>query len=489
VRQTPQRFCPSAVPLPVRRRLGPLQPPGLHPQPTKINLNSLPRTNLAPASRAHSSCHICHLQSVHMHFSHRYSSLDGSHDSSPRIRLFQKYSISTTTLIISTFSLLYLVAFRYYHYTSYRDPTSYFFDPSRAYERLYSSQRIREAEAYIVAAEHAAPPVRSPAKTPILCVGIATVARRGQQYVGETVGSLLAGLSNDERKNIFLNLLIAHTEPSKHPVFAEKWVETLPDRLLEYNKDSPDFDRVRDWEEGGWYRNKTIYDYTYLLKDCYNTGAQYVAMVEDDTIAVAGWFPRALKAIDIVTTEMHSRPPYKKWIYLRMFYADDLLGWNSEDWPKYLFWSFAIWATLTGTMVAMKKRFRRPFEPLSHTAIALLSCLGIPAAISLYFMAGRQSMQPISPGVHEMNKYGCCSQGFIFPRSIIPSLLERTDLVTDWLVDMMIETIADKAGYTRWAVVPSLLQHIGATSSKGYGFDNSARRLWNFRFEEYPYER
>lgn len=72
--------------------------------------------------------------------------------------------------------------------------------------------------------------------------------------------STMAGLREKERKSIFLNLLIGHTEPSKHPVFAEKWVETLPDHLLAYAKDSPDLDRIQAWEEGGWYRNKTIYD-------------------------------------------------------------------------------------------------------------------------------------------------------------------------------------------------------------------------------------
>lgn len=98
-------------------------------------------------------------------------------------------------------------------------------------------------------------------------------------------------------------------------------------------------------------------------------------------------------------------------------------------------------------------------------------------------------MWPIAAGVHEMNKYGCCSQGFVFPRTIIPPLLERADLETDWLVDMMIEKIADKEQYIRWAVVPSLLQHIGVVSSKGFGFDDTARRLWNFRFELYPIQR
>jgi hypothetical protein len=84
-----------------------------------------------------------------------------------------------------------------------------------------------------------------------------------------------------------------------------------------------------------------------------------------------------------------------------------------------------------------------------------------------------------------MNKNGCCSQGYVYPSSIISLLLERTDLETDWLVDMMVEKIADQEGWVRWASTPALLQHIGATSSKGIGFDKTASSLWNFGFELY----
>ncbi|OQE73310.1 hypothetical protein PENNAL_c0089G00238 [Penicillium nalgiovense] len=377
---------------------------------------------------------------------------------------FGRFSRSTTGLLFYTFSLLYLLSLGYYHFASYRDPTSYFFNPLRAYERRYTSTRITEAEEFLRDAVPIDQPTRPENGVPTICVGIATVRRRGEQYVGLTVASLLAGLTETERESIFLNLLIANTEPSQHPIYSEKWAETLPDRVLTYRQDDPDFERIKKWEDDGWYRNKTIYDYTHLMQDCYDTGAQYVAMIEDDTLAVKGWLPSALQALDIVKQRT-----------------------NSEEWPRYLAWSFAIWALLTGMMVVAKRVFKHELKTLPASAIWTTSCVFIPAAIALHFMAGKQTMWPISPGVHEMNRYGCCSQGLVFPRSIIPDFLERTDLTTDWLVDMMVEKIADHEGWTRWAVVPSLLQHIGATSSKGYGFDDLAKTLWNFRFEEYPY--
>ncbi|KAL4772926.1 hypothetical protein BDW60DRAFT_186171 [Aspergillus nidulans var. acristatus] len=45
------------------------------------------------------------------------------------------------------------------------------------------------------------------------------VRRPGDQYVGLTVTSLLAGLSDAERKKILLYLLTENTEPVDHSIF------------------------------------------------------------------------------------------------------------------------------------------------------------------------------------------------------------------------------------------------------------------------------
>lgn len=280
-------------------------------------------------------------------------------------------------------------------------------------------------------------------------------------------------------------MLLPHTDPQKYPNAGERWMQTLPDRVLQYDRRSPEFERIVAWEQGGWYRNKTIFDYTFLLKDCYDTGAEYVAMVEDDTIAARDWYRRTKAALEDVSNRMRSRPQ-ERWAYLRLFYVEDLLGWNSEEWPRYLFWSFTVWVFLTAGMLLAKRRYPRGLNTLTYSSIWMISGVFIPLGIGLHFMAGRQTMWPISAGVQSMNKYGCCSQALIFPRSIVPLILSKSDLTTDWLVDMMIEKIADKEHLQRWSVVPALFQHIGATSSKGYGFDDNARDLWNFRFEDHP---
>jgi hypothetical protein len=116
---------------------------------------------------------------------------------------------------------------------------------------------------------------------------------------------------------------IAHTKPEAHPIFGEKWVDTVSDMVLQYNGNSTEMAQLRYYEDNGLYRNNTIYDYSYLLRQCYSTKARYVAMVEDDTLATGGWYPRTLKALKEVETRMDRRPS-EEWLYLRKFYAESL---------------------------------------------------------------------------------------------------------------------------------------------------------------------
>jgi hypothetical protein len=41
-------------------------------------------------------------------------------------------------------------------------------------------------------------------------------------------------------------------------------------------------------------------DYGYLLQDCYDTGAEWIAIIEDDTIARKDWYTQALDALSAI---------------------------------------------------------------------------------------------------------------------------------------------------------------------------------------------
>lgn len=89
-----------------------------------------------------------------------------------------------------------------------------------------------------------------------------------------------------------------------------------------------------------------------------------------------------------------------------------------------------------------------------------------------------------------MNEYGCCGQGLVYPRGVIPCLVHWYHAKGVGFVDSLTEEFADHTGLTRWALVPSVLQHIGRKSSKSedstlFSKNNLsiAERIWNFGFE------
>lgn len=166
----------------------------------------------------------------------------------------------------------------------------------------YSSVREGEADAYIQAAATAAP-YRSngPGSNKTLCVGIASVAREGARYFRTSVGSVLEGLTEKERESVFLILFIAHTDPAVHPAFTETWLHNVPDRVLTYELLPDELDHIRKLEgDRGLFREKALFDYTYLLKACSAVGTPYIAMLEDDVIALDGWYHRTQEALEQV---------------------------------------------------------------------------------------------------------------------------------------------------------------------------------------------
>ncbi len=205
--------------------------------------------------------------------------------------------------------LLLLLLIRHHAVTHYwRDPTSVFFDPSRAYEPRYSRIRRQEADCFIELSNNQTFRRKSNVKNPLICIAMLTIARpSGDVYFRSSVGSLLAGLSQRERDEIFLVPFIAHTNASSHPVFKERWLGNIADWVMTYNSSrlikEGQWEHVRQLERereitGLPDREKHLFDYGLALKECERSGAKYVAVFEDDVVALDGWFHRTRKALD-----------------------------------------------------------------------------------------------------------------------------------------------------------------------------------------------
>ena len=383
------------------------------------------------------------------------------------------------------FLFIYLAAVRYCRHAYYRDPTSFFLDPDRAYERRYSSLRQNDAKTFIHNANSTTFPRSEPKKLK-MCIGIATVAREGEQYVLSTIGSLLDGLDPNERDEIHLGVLIAHTDPNVHPIYGQKWLTNVVDKVYLYDIAKERLRKVEKWEKENDYRWKAVYDYTYILQRCVDTGAQWIAIIEDDTLAMDGWYSQAIEAAT-KADELHQWGSKSEWLYLRLFYTEEFFGWNKEEWPNYLAASVGI----TG-MIAMVLLFIRQFafeKWITNILIAVVCFVCTPACIALYFMAGRLSMQPLQPGVHKLPNFGCCGQALVFSPSMAPKIVSRLAQKRVGFVDEILDEFAREADLNKLVIIPSLLQHIGSKTSKADDFGNTKTRktvsekIWNFGFE------
>ena len=384
--------------------------------------------------------------------------------------------------IVVAYLLLYVTAYQYCSIYYNRDPTSFFFDPRRGYQKVYSLQREKQAQTFIEAKNSSTIPPKVQT-APSICLGLATVARSEEQYVRKTIGSLLEGLSEKQRDTIYLIVFFADTDPRKHPIYDEPWLKNVANEIVEYNVSEGDLARLRSFEEKHQYWNKSMYDYEYLLKRCHNTGTKWVMLVEDDVLAKAGWFAKAVAALE----EIEAQIGESKWLYLRLFYTEKLFGWNSEEWMQYLGWSIVALLVTATALVGTRACSRRLRKHMSNSTIALVCFFCLPATIVLYFMAGRVSMRPPSFGLQRMERFGCCSQGLIFPHDIVPQTMETVRHATNrrYYVDMTLERWGNADHLARFALVPPLLQHVGSQSSKGHDFDEGANSIWNFEFENY----
>ncbi|GBF61255.1 hypothetical protein TMEN_3733 [Trichophyton mentagrophytes] len=250
---------------------------------------------------------------------------------------------------------------QYCRVRSHRDPTSAFFDVRKGYQPVYSRFQASKGASFIQYINAVASSANATTIKPlgdrnsILCVGIVSIARMDVSYIEATVGSLLMDLSPREREDLYLILFIPHVDPTIHPSFESKWISAMTDRVLLYNVTAAEIDHLRELEnEGGSFREKGLFDYVYLLKACQEIGAPHTIMVEDDVLVMDGWYHRTKQAL-VAADRQTSRLGASQYLYLRVFYIQGLLGWNSEEWFIYLLCSVAVVAAIWGTLVTTRR--------------------------------------------------------------------------------------------------------------------------------------
>ncbi|KAF2635286.1 hypothetical protein P280DRAFT_473995 [Massarina eburnea CBS 473.64] len=385
------------------------------------------------------------------------------------------------------------------HDISSRDPTSVFFNPRYGYAPRYSALRKVQAEDFIASAGNSsstAPLTHNNGQTEKkLCVGIPSMPSRGPEYLRDTVGSLLKGLTPEERAEMYFTVFIPHTSPSTHPAYTESWLAALTDHVLTYDTSAEEFAHIQDLErQGGEYKEKGLYDYRYLLNHCAKQQTPYIAIFEDDIMAMDGWYHRTLAAIEDTERASALQHASTEFLYLRLFHTEEFLGWNSEDWPTYLFRSLCVFVIPMSALYLLQTRNSTAARILTNRTLLICS-LCLTLLIGSFFALGRITVRPQPSGVSLMPKYGCCSQALVFPRGRALMLASYFTERKAGPVDVIIEDFANERGELRWAVSPCLVQHVGRKSSKVDDFGEAskygmsvAEKIWCFGFEGYDAE-
>ncbi|KAK3724194.1 hypothetical protein LTR37_001319 [Vermiconidia calcicola] len=395
-------------------------------------------------------------------------------------------------LLFLAYFLLVLVDVRHH---SWRDPGSVFFDSENAFERQYSLLRETEAENFIqnldenVSYQKAGP-------EPSLCVGITTVQREGARYFRRALGSVLADLTETERSDIFIMPFIVNPNPTEHQAYNEDWLFPLSDEVLTYAFATEEV-KARLQEitaDGSDIRRKALFDYIYLLRACHEKDTEWIIMLEDDTVAAEGWYYRTKKGLE----DLVGKRDFGQTVYLRLFYNERLLGWNGEEIWTYAIRIVFVEIALLAVLVALARYLPPAAGILTARTIATICFIIAPMLIVLYFAAGRLTVAGPSRGINRMDSYGCCSQAFVFPRSRVPGLstwyesnadgyLDPVTHADKTQIDSLTEIYATEKGLTRYALTPSVFQHVGGMSTKPTSITrwgrSNAENIWNFSFE------
>lgn len=175
-------------------------------------------------------------------------------------RLFHTFFTSLAGKVLLISLLLYGLAFEYCSVRYWRDPHSAFFDDTHVYDLKYSLYREHEALQHISAYNARIQPPASTfaSSSPQMCLALVTVKRDHVNYFDASVGSLLSGLDDRERRAFSVNVLFANTNPDLHPSWGQLWMDRLVDSALSYNVSQEDFQRLQALEESHNYYEKGV---------------------------------------------------------------------------------------------------------------------------------------------------------------------------------------------------------------------------------------
>jgi GR25 family glycosyltransferase involved in LPS biosynthesis len=264
-----------------------------------------------------------------------------------------------------------------------------------------------------------------------------------------------------ERSDIHVGVLFAHTNPEGHPSWRNPRLRNLVDAAFSYNTTLENYAMIQDLETSHDYKRKGVFDYAYGLEYCLNTTkSPYVAIFEDDVIFAVGWLVYTLNNLSNLEKRLVTRA--QDWLFLRLFNQERSIGWASQKigGNHEFIIAIVIAIPLIAIVLLLRRRYPRVNRYMDNWTLALICLVIIPAFIVLFYQAGKASLLPPRPGIRD-GAFGCCSQGLVFPREEARSVVDMLRHRSSGQVDLILNDIADDEGLTRYAQYPVVMQHLG----------------------------
>lgn len=420
---------------------------------------------------------------------------------------------------------LWLLALLWCRQSSFDDPSSIFYNKEVAYTQRYSKFRSSQTDAFLNDTDRIAALQAPDLHDEILCVGIPSIQRNSEQSLSRALGSLVDTLTPAERSTIHIAVLLADRQATSHFAYGQSWLTHIADEVLVYEHEGaaagypPGYRSVPyNLREKGEIRGEgrmenMRLDQSVLVETCRQRGAPYFALIEDDIITSSDWYRKLLEGVAHLHQDYEDTESGRKdWMFLRLFQSDLSLESNAGDWVNYAEAVFLVYLTLILGFLCLRRRRQKrgsssgysllagkeQATPSNHAGnwqslclpVILTAGLWLPAVMVLMLLGGRSTTNGLNPllnahnGIREMPQHGCCGQGLVIPHRHMgdfQSLLRSPPF--DLASDQILESHADHRGLLKWALQPSVVQHIGVKQSSD---GQRSEEAWSFSFERRP---
>lgn len=368
---------------------------------------------------------------------------------------------------------------------------SYFYEPDLNIIKAENRERVRRSVNYFEKQKTAGLQYSKAVNGgESLCVAFIVSSPRyldyNQRYFIQSVASVLSRMSPRQRQKTHVAIISSEaniTVGAKGPAIVDE--DTIRPFVDSWKR------RIRPYGSGnmGTLREES-HDYYRALQHCYqSTDAPMVLVVEDDAVASPALFRNIFKiGKQVVESD-------KGAFYIKLFASEAYFGWENRDIPLMILIGFGVGALWYFAWFFYYSRFQRNCLTMLRGGPLIWICeilfLVIFTVAALKITGKQHVFPPFSKGVHQI-PWGAIDSNTVatlYPfRDKIPEFLDflsktlvrkRTSRVFQkhlvgskpsgsFAIDMILHRWTTKMKLSRYYCIPSLFQHIGVFSSKGW---------------------